>query len=94
MPALRINRPKSEIPIMTKDLYKPQEFDEIPQGIRVLEVKVGPDCHKKGRKANPPVFYCTSRSALDKLSKKYGTYDATVVRAGDGPWDSERQGII
>jgi hypothetical protein len=78
----------------TKDLYQADEFDDIPPGVRVLEVKVGPDCHRKGPKADPPVFYCTSRAALERLEKKYGMYDATIIRIGDVPWDSEKQGII
>ena len=79
---------------MMKDLFTNEEFDLIPLGIRVLEVKVGPDCHKKGGKANPVVFYCTSRAALDRLEEKYGSYNATVFRDGDAPWDSVKQGII
>lgn len=78
----------------TKDLYTSDEFDEIPLGVRVLEVKVGPDCHRKGRKADPLVFFCTSRAALDQIEKKYGSYNATVVRDGHAPWDSVKQGII
>lgn len=70
-----------------KDLYTDMEFDDIPSEVRVARVEVGSGENEK-------VFFVTSRKALDALQKEYGSYQATIVRDGQAPWDSEKQGFI
>lgn len=71
------------------NLYTPEEFDDIPVEARVLEVVI-----KRAKGTEPVVFFVTSRAALDLVGEKYGSYEATVVRDGAAPWDSEKMGII
>jgi hypothetical protein len=75
-----------------RDLYAPEEFDAIPAEARVLEVVV--KWKAKAEMERPVVFLVTSRAALDMIGKRYGSYEATVVRDGTSPWDSQKSGII